>query len=286
MAERSASRPDAGRRPAADPADRPSRIPPPTDRAETEARPMDPHHRRHPRDDGPGAPTTPRTRPPRIAGPPVRRPDRHRRRDGLALGVVLKQRAMIGANDISRWCTVWALLERGTYAIDECPWQLQTQDKVFLAEPFPEPRGRGAREALLLQQAPAAADDDRRHPLSVPQGHRRAAGRPSSSQRARSGRRSRASTTSRRRTSRRSWRSTRTRATGSSTSPRRSRSKWPAYVFYFNPIVVLLNVVPLLVFLVLYARLLDRYAGNDWAWFFCAGGGGPSARTCSSSDRR
>ena len=40
----------------------------------------------------------------------------------------------MGANDISRWCTVWSLLERGTYAIDECPWQIETQDKV-LREP-------------------------------------------------------------------------------------------------------------------------------------------------------
>ena len=44
-------------------------------------------------------------------------------------------------------------------------------------------------------------------------------------------------------------------------------AEWPVQVLYFNPIVVLLNVVPLLVCLVLYARLLDRYAGNDWAWF-------------------
>ena len=34
------------------------------------------------------------------------------------------------ANDISRWCTVWSLLERGTYVIDECPWQIDTQDKI------------------------------------------------------------------------------------------------------------------------------------------------------------
>ena len=39
----------------------------------------------------------------------------------------------MGANDISRWCTVWSLLERGTYVIDECPWQADTQDKVFRA---------------------------------------------------------------------------------------------------------------------------------------------------------
>ena len=36
--------------------------------------------------------------------------------------------------------------------------------------------------------------------------------------------------------------------------------KWPAYVFYFKPVLVLLNIVPFALFLVLYARVLDRYA--------------------------
>ena len=45
--------------------------------------------------------------------------------------------------------------------------------------------------------------------------------------------------------------------------------RWPAYIFYFKPIVLLLNVLPFGVFLILYARLLDSYAANDWAWFFC-----------------
>ena len=33
--------------------------------------------------------------------------------------------------------------------------------------------------------------------------------------------------------------------------------------------MVLLNVLPFGIFLILYARLLDSYAANDWAWFFC-----------------
>src|SRR5438105_6053098 len=49
----------------------------------------------------------------------------------IALGHTLRQPAFMTANDISRWCTVWSLLERGTYIIDECPWQTDTQDKVF-----------------------------------------------------------------------------------------------------------------------------------------------------------
>ena len=47
------------------------------------------------------------------------------------------------APDISRWCTVWSLLERGTYVIDDCPWQAKTQDKVFRPAPFQKAvRGR------------------------------------------------------------------------------------------------------------------------------------------------
>ena len=46
-------------------------------------------------------------------------------------------------------------------------------------------------------------------------------------------------------------------------------AKWPAYIFYFKPILLLFNIVPYCVFLILFARLLDRYAANDWAWFYC-----------------
>ncbi len=47
----------------------------------------------------------------------------------FAWGVVLRARAPFTANDASRWDTVWSLVERGTYAIDEAPWP--TIDKVF-----------------------------------------------------------------------------------------------------------------------------------------------------------
>ena len=49
----------------------------------------------------------------------------------IAAGHTLRQPTFMTANDISRWCTVWSLLERGTYVIDECPWQIDTQDKVY-----------------------------------------------------------------------------------------------------------------------------------------------------------
>ena len=58
----------------------------------------------------------------------------------LALGHCLRQPSQMGANDISRWCTVWSLLERGTYVIDDCPWQIETQDKVLR-----EPKGSNRR---------------------------------------------------------------------------------------------------------------------------------------------
>ncbi|HEU5117283.1 MAG TPA: hypothetical protein VFT74_11520, partial [Isosphaeraceae bacterium] len=57
----------------------------------------------------------------------------------MILGFTLKAKSMLGANDISRWCTVWALLERGTYAIDECPWQGETQDKVYRSNKLEDP---------------------------------------------------------------------------------------------------------------------------------------------------
>ena len=44
--------------------------------------------------------------------------------------------------------------------------------------------------------------------------------------------------------------------------------KWSAYVYYFKAVLVLLNILPFWIFLILYSRVLDRYAGNDWAWFF------------------
>jgi hypothetical protein len=44
--------------------------------------------------------------------------------------------------------------------------------------------------------------------------------------------------------------------------------KWPAYLFYFKPALILLNIVPFAVFLVLFARILDRYAAGDWTWVF------------------
>ena len=59
------------------------------------------------------------------------------------LGLTLKTSTFLGVNDISRWCTVWALLERGSYAIDDCPWREKTIDVVYRAWPSRE-AGAGA----------------------------------------------------------------------------------------------------------------------------------------------
>jgi hypothetical protein len=174
----------------------------------------------------------------------------------LALGHALRQPTQMGANDISRWCTVWSLLERGTYQIDECPWQVDTQDKVFRAP-------KGAR-------ADSAGREPERHyysskPALLPTliagllyPARVATGVPLD------------------------------RVVLQERAPRWTQKtdpdspygvkgvletpkdpvRWPAYIFYFKPIVVLLNVVPYAIFLILFARFLDRYAANDWAWFF------------------
>ena len=70
-----------------------------------------------------------------------------------ALGMTLKAPTQMGANDISRWCTVWSLLERGTYVIDDCPWQSQTQDKVFKVDPFAPAVGEGASPSSTSTRA-------------------------------------------------------------------------------------------------------------------------------------
>jgi hypothetical protein len=173
----------------------------------------------------------------------------------LALGVLLRQPTMMTANDISRWCTVWSLLEQGTYVIDECPWQVETQDKVFLAlrrghagsdsgggkhyyssKPallstliagilYPARRWAGVPldRVVLQEREPRWTQKRDENTPGVLKGVLEKPGDP---------------------------------------------ARWPAYVFYFKPVLILLNILPFGVFLILYARVLDRYAGGEWAWFF------------------
>jgi hypothetical protein len=174
----------------------------------------------------------------------------------IALGHTLRQPSQMGANDISRWCTVWSLLERGSYIIDECPWQIETQDKVF-------------RAANWSSQASAGAEPAKHFYSSKPQflatviagilyPARRAAGVPLDrvvlQERAE-------------RWTQKPDPDSPVKVKGVLEKPDQP-VKWPAFVFYFKPILVLGNVLPFAVFLVLFARVLDRYAPNDWTWFF------------------
>ncbi len=191
-----------------------------------------------------------------------------------ALGLTLNLKSQLGANDISRWCTVWSLLERGTYAIDECPWQAKTQDKVKKPDKLSDPgAGGGVLKKVEYSLAPKSWKEGEpvlRYYSSKPPllptliagllyPVRKATGVPLD------------------------------KLELQARLPRwvdkpiegkpgeiehvmetpKEPAQWPVSVFYFKSIVVLLNVVPMFVFLILYARLLDRYAANDWTWFFC-----------------
>ena len=175
----------------------------------------------------------------------------------LALGHTLRQPSQMGANDISRWCTVWSLLERGTYKIDECPWQADTQDKVFRA-----PKGAIA--------SPGSQEPVRHYYSSKPAllptliagvlyPARLATGIPLDR------------VVLQKRAPRWTQKADPDSPYGvkgvleTPTDPVR----WPVYIFYFKPIIVLLNVIPFGILLVLYARVLDRHAANEWAWLFC-----------------
>lgn len=168
------------------------------------------------------------------------------------LGLTLRTPTQLEANDISRWCTVWSLLEEGTYAIDNCPWQSKTQDKV--QKPRTPPGGGEpvlhyySSKPPLLPTMIAGALYPIRAAVGIPLDHvveqernpryvdKPVEGSPGKTERV--------------------------------LETPKDPVKWPVYVFYLKPIIILLNIVPMVIFLVLFARLLDRHAENDWAWFF------------------
>ena len=192
----------------------------------------------------------------------------------LVLGATLKTPTQLEANDISRWCTVWSLLERGSYAIDDCPWQAKTQDKVKKPDKLSRPdASAGVLKQAEYAIAPAAwkTGEPTEHfysskpPLlptliaAILYPIRQAVGVPLD------------------------------KVVDQPRLPRyvqkmvegqpgktefvletpKEAVHWPVHVFYFKPIIVLLNVVPMLILLILYARLLDRTAEGDWAWMLC-----------------
>lgn len=172
-----------------------------------------------------------------------------------ALGVALRQPTFMGANDVSRWCTVWSLLERGGYVIDDCPWLLETQDKIYRA-PKAAPAVDGGPPVKHYYSSKPALLPTLIAGILYPV--RRATGIPLDAvvlqPRAE-------------RWSQKPDPGSPLKVKGVLETPTEP-AKWPAYVLYLKPIVILLNVVPFAVFLILFARVLDRAAGSDWAWFF------------------
>ncbi len=168
-----------------------------------------------------------------------------------SLGSTLRMPSHLEVNDISRWCTVWSLVERGTYAIDDCPWQNKTQDKVYKVLPSDRdkpdaPKHFYSSKPPLLPTMIAGILYPIRKLTGVPLDAHVLQQRVE-----------------------RTYRKydpvdTTTFQTVTETP---EPAKWPVYIFYFKPIIVVLNVVPYLAFLILFARLLDRMVRNDWAWF-------------------
>ena len=175
----------------------------------------------------------------------------------VATGHTLRQPAFMTANDISRWCTVWSLLERGSYIIDECPWQLETQDKVERAVKGPSsadgvqatPKHFYSSKPALLSTIIAGILYPARRISGVP------LDRVVFQERAE-------------RWTQKPDPGNPGKFVGVLEKPK-DAVKWPAYIFYFKPVLILVNVVPFGIFLILFARVLDRYAGNDWAWIYC-----------------
>ena len=160
----------------------------------------------------------------------------------IAAGHTLRQPAFMTANDISRWCTVWSLLERRTYVIDDCPWQIDTQDKIY---GVPKKRGGAdqGEEAVkhyysskpaLLSTLIAGMLYPARKISGVPL-HREV-------------------------TQPREPRQTQKpdpkkpgELMGVLETPK-DPVKWPAYGFYFKPTLLVLNVLPYALFLIFFAR--------------------------------
>jgi hypothetical protein len=167
-----------------------------------------------------------------------------------SLGVALRIQTQLTANDISRYCTVWSLLERGTYAIDECPWQKETQDKVKKPDPFS--KEANPPEHFYSSKPPLFAT----LMAGVIYPFRKLSGVPLDA------------TVKQERIERNVEKEVpgqpgKFEFVKETPAP----AIWQIYILYFKPVIILFNVVPFFAFLVLYARLLDRHAPNDWAWF-------------------
>lgn len=177
---------------------------------------------------------------------------------GLSAGLTLRMPTLLEANDISRWCTVWALVERGTYSIDDCPWQSRTQDKVFRRDPWQTGEGSG--------KPGETAEPPKRFYSSKPPmlptliagmlyPFRQIAGKPIDYETA-------------------TPRIARNVRVEDAAAPGGSRvelqtpdpHKWSLHVVYLKPVLIVLNVLPLGLMLVRYRRFLDAGGHADWPW--------------------
>lgn len=176
---------------------------------------------------------------------------------GLCLGLTLRMPTLLEANDISRWCTVWALLERGSYAIDDCPWQARTQDKVLRPDPWHKTVDGGELKSVtpvkrfysskppMLPTLVAGLLYPARQIVALPVDYETL-----------------------------TERITRNVRVEDKAAPGGSRvelqkpepHKWSMHVVYLKPVLVLLNILPMALMLVCYRRFLDENQANDWAW--------------------
>lgn len=177
---------------------------------------------------------------------------------GLAMGLTLRMPTMIGANDISRWCTVWALLERGTYAIDECPWQAETQDKVFKIDPWSKASIAGTTGETNSPQKHYYSSKPPMLPTMIAGSlypFRMIAGLPldHKTETPRIPRNVRVNDDS---------------APGGQRVEVQSPEpfQWSLHVVYLKPVLIVLNVLPLALMLVGYRKFLDNGDNPDWSW--------------------
>jgi hypothetical protein len=177
---------------------------------------------------------------------------------GLAAGLTLRMPTLLEANDISRWCTVWALLERGTYSIDDCPWQSRTQDKVMRRDPWwtgensgkpgetvEPPKRFYSSKPPMMPTLIAGMIYPARQLIGKPIDHETETPRIA-----------------------RNVRVDDPAAPGGARVELQTPEphKWSLHVAYLKPVLIVLNVLPLGLMLVRYRRYLDSGEHADWPW--------------------
>ena len=83
-----------------------------------------------------------------------------------ALGLTLKTNTQFGANDISRWCTVWSLVERARQAFDQKP---QANEKRG-GPKAGDPAGKNSSDGVVLAELACNLADRRESDLRPAEG--------------------------------------------------------------------------------------------------------------------